>query len=63
MRNALDADRVFRLARQGLNGQQIAERLGVRRAAIYSLLRRHGATIEEVRAEADQSMSRAETRL
>lgn len=49
MRNALDADRVFRLARQGLNGQQIADRLGVGRAAIYALLKRRGTTIEEVR--------------
>jgi biotin operon repressor len=48
MRNALDADRVFRLARQGLNGQQIADRLGVGRAAIYALFKRHGTTIEAV---------------
>lgn len=32
----IDMARVVELARKGLNGSQIAERLGVRRGAIYA---------------------------
>jgi predicted DNA-binding protein YlxM (UPF0122 family) len=49
MRNALDADKAFALARKGLSGPQIAERLGVKRQAVYSLFKRHGTSLEEVR--------------
>jgi hypothetical protein len=51
--NRVEFDRVVALARQGLNGEQIAQRLGVNRAAIYAKCKAEGLSFRALRASGD----------
>ena len=50
-------DRIARLARQGLTGPQIAERLGCTRQNVYRICAEHGTTLGQLRenGKTDQS--------
>ncbi len=50
--NRVDLDRIKTLAGQGLDGEQIAQRLGVGRGAIYAKCKAAGLSFRDLRASA-----------